>query len=1085
MKPIKLVLSAFGPYAGQTTVDFTRYEEKGLFLITGPTGSGKTTIFDGISYALFGRASGEYRGTGHLRSDYAGDKVKTFVEFTFEHQGHTYVVRREPEQERPKQRGEGTIVTPESVQLSQDGGVPIEKVRTVNERISNLLNISYSQFKQIAMIAQSEFYSLLNASTDDRTVILRSIFSTDGYNQIGIVLKKYSDESRSLSEEAKRSIIQYFSDVRIDEECEDESYADSRSEYLKWKTETVSGGEIRDIDALMEAVRGLTVSEKAVADRFGEQAALKDREAETASRKLATAVENNKRIDDREKAEKEYDALLALEPEMRLKRENYERRRTATHEIRPSYDRYTAQVKRTAAAAAAVTGSTSRLEAARAEAEKCAALAEEVRKEEPQAAEKEAEASRIAHDREDYLRLSELKTGIEKRKVQQEQNQSGLKSEENRIRQLDEEIRKNEELQKELTDVPVKLTEEENRIRRIQDLQKRIHPLVTGRAKEYRKLAAELEELQAAYKDASDSYDRAREESERAEKAYEFNLAGILAKDLEEGKPCPVCGSIHHPDKAVLPEHSVTEDEVNKVKEKAETARNAKEEALAGAREKNAAASSEGERLKADLIAVLEEQRPADPESGSGAEIPPEKSGSGYLSESLEGRTVQELIRMAEEKERSIAADLTHEQEIVTALQKDRDRLRQAADALEKAKESRQAAEERRSSLSTALQEITGELSRQQGQLESLQKLSFENWEKAREQMNLLTAAAKDIRNRISAADQQKTASEQAMAGFEAEKKSHEEALEKEKTTEAEYRASLEKILVQYGYTDDKGVQEYFAGEAELNRESDELQQFDRQKEVAKAGVEKAAEDAKGRERADTDALNAEYTRLREEAQKLHSQQNDAAGRIRSNETVIRNIEGRKSDFETARKRYNTARTLYRLVSGQTSSGKITFEQYVQAAKFDGIIRAANRRLSQMSGGQYELFRQSGSIGKRTNTFLDLEVLDHYTGKRRPVNTLSGGESFDASLSLALGLSDTISSNLGGIQIDALFVDEGFGTLDRDSIARVLETLRNLSGSHKLVGVISHREELSEAIPQKIIVEKGPEGSFIREEDDL
>ena len=178
-----------------------------------------------------------------------------------------------------------------------------------------------------------------------------------------------------------------------------------------------------------------------------------------------------------------------------------------------------------------------------------------------------------------------------------------------------------------------------------------------------------------------------------------------------------------------------------------------------------------------------------------------------------------------------------------------------------------------------------------------------------------------------------------------------------------------------------------------------------------------------------------------------------------------------------ARKENGICTRLYNLVKGTTGNGKITLEQYIQAAGFDGIIAAANRRLQPMSDGQYELYRQEDSLGKRSNNFLDLEVLDNYTGHRRPVGNLSGGESFKASLSLALGLSDTVSSNLGGVQMDALFVDEGFGTLDRRSIDSAMDILINLSGTNKLVGVISHREELIENIPQQIRVKKKKDGS--------
>ena len=199
--------------------------------------------------------------------------------------------------------------------------------------------------------------------------------------------------------------------------------------------------------------------------------------------------------------------------------------------------------------------------------------------------------------------------------------------------------------------------------------------------------------------------------------------------------------------------------------------------------------------------------------------------------------------------------------------------------------------------------------------------------------------------------------------------------------------------------------------------------------------------------------------------------------RLQINQDTLDKIASQETELEKARKENSMCSRLYNLVKGTTGKGKITLEQYIQAAGFDGIIAAANRRLLPMSDGQCELFRQEDSLGKRSNTFLDLEVLDNFTGHRRPVGNLSGGESFKASLSLALGLSDTVSMNLGGIQMDALFVDEGFGTLDRKSIENAMDILINLSGTSKLVGIISHREELVENIPQQIQVKKTKEGS--------
>ncbi len=267
--------------------------------------------------------------------------------------------------------------------------------------------------------------------------------------------------------------------------------------------------------------------------------------------------------------------------------------------------------------------------------------------------------------------------------------------------------------------------------------------------------------------------------------------------------------------------------------------------------------------------------------------------------------------------------------------------------------------------------------------------------------------------------------------------------------------------------------------EAALEAKDRELQDYDQKAATNKAGLEQAVKEAEGKVRIDLDMLQKENEKRSLEVREIRNKAENIRFRKESNSEKLEGMKSQKEPLENARREYAVCERLYNLVKGTTGNGKITLEQYIQAAGFDGIIKAANRRLLPMSENQYELYRQEDSLGKRVNTFLDLEVLDNYTGRRRPVGNLSGGESFKASLSLALGLSDTVSSKLGGIQMDALFVDEGFGTLDRKSIESAMDILLHLSGSNKLVGVISHREELIENIPQQIRVSKKKEGSGI------
>ena len=274
-------------------------------------------------------------------------------------------------------------------------------------------------------------------------------------------------------------------------------------------------------------------------------------------------------------------------------------------------------------------------------------------------------------------------------------------------------------------------------------------------------------------------------------------------------------------------------------------------------------------------------------------------------------------------------------------------------------------------------------------------------------------------------------------------------------------------------------MKEFAVSEKEITASEKVINEYKQKAETNKVRLAEAEKEAEGRERIDVEALENVSLEQDKCVKEISDHVNAIEYRIRINREKRDNISGQRVKYEEASHQNAVHTRLYNLVKGQTGNGKITLEQYIQASGFDGIIAAANRRLKPMSDGQYELYRQEDSLGKRSNTFLNLEVLDNYTGHRRPVGNLSGGESFKASLSLALGLSDTVSSNLGGIQMDALFVDEGFGTLDRKSIENAMDILVNLSGANKLVGIISHREELMENIPQQIRVTKTKNGSTI------
>jgi exonuclease SbcC len=296
---------------------------------------------------------------------------------------------------------------------------------------------------------------------------------------------------------------------------------------------------------------------------------------------------------------------------------------------------------------------------------------------------------------------------------------------------------------------------------------------------------------------------------------------------------------------------------------------------------------------------------------------------------------------------------------------------------------------------------------------------------------------------------------------------------------ENDFARQFAQLLQQKQFSSQEAFLEYIASEQAIQTDEQVIADYEKEVKANEVQLQSARADAAGKTVIDIEDLERETKQQETKVEALRSQNAAIAFRLQTNLEKYQKMNAQQDNLERYRKEDTICTRLYNLVSGQTGKGKITLEQYIQAAGFDGIIRAANRRLQPMSEGQFELYRQEDSLGKKSNTFLDLEVLDNFTGHRRPVGNLSGGESFKASLSLALGLSDTVSSNLGGVQMDVLFVDEGFGTLDRKSIESAMDILLHLSGTNKLVGIVSHREELTDTIQQQIRVEKGKHGSRI------
>ncbi|RHP52148.1 SMC family ATPase [Clostridiaceae bacterium AF29-16BH] len=1059
MKPSKLIISAFGPYAGRVPeIDFTKFEEKGLFLISGDTGAGKTTIFDAICFALYGTTSGSYRDTKNLRSEYASDTAESYVDFYFSHQGKNYHIWRQPSYERKKQRGTGVITEKEKAVFYEEGKAPVEGLTQVNLAVKDLLHIDEKQFKQIAMIAQGEFRDLLNAKTEQRTEILRTIFLTDGYKNIEYRLKDRMDASYAIRRKTEDSIVQYFGDVSA-------SKTDVLSEELtELKDRARESGSAWNLEELLELLGRLIQSDQEKLEVEKERLEQAECILRSKQEALATAQTNNEFIDRLLYLQKERAELTTRGQKIKDATDLLDRQKTATREVHPVYLAWKSKADAVIYTEKEIENKKQSLLAAEKTAQEAAeqsALAEEKR---GRAEELQKKIDKINAEEQKYQQREQLKEKVaaltNDQKILAEKETSCDIAE----KKLEESIQNLKETVAELKNRPTEMQEIRNQGEKLAELAENIRVILEERVSDRTAGKRKLAEKQQVFLKAREKYEAIREKRMEAERILENCRAGILAKDLEEGQKCPVCGSVHHPELASLPERFITEEELEKYESRESTLQEQKDQA-----------NTEAEKAKTALE-VLEKQLQVDGMTclrRAGTEHHPE-------IESLD-----ELLVCMQEAYKTLLYEKKANQERLLILQANCMVLKKAEKDLAKAEEESKRLADDRKTLTIRKQETESSLIEAKTMFSSLSELSFDTWKEAEKVCTDFADEVQQIGTHIQQALQAQKAADEKVTALQASLETLARTLGAQKEDEVKAKAALESVLEKQKFQSVEELLPFVVTEAALKKTEDQITDYRQAVATNQTQLSQAEKDAEGRQPVDAQALS-EMCMLQEQTVKTCREAvNMIRNRIANNSEKQTNILSQRSTFEKASKEYSIFRRLYTLVKGTTGNGKITLEQYIQAAGFDGIIAAANRRLLPMSGGQYELYRQRDSIGKKINSFLDLEVLDNYTGHRRPVGNLSGGESFKASLSLALGLSDTVSSNLGGIQMDALFVDEGFGTLDRKSMEDAMDALINLSGTNKLVGIISHREELKENIPQQIKVKKLRDGSQITIETDV
>lgn len=936
MRPMNLIVTGFGPYADRTEIPMDKLGRSGLYLITGDTGAGKTTIFDAITFALYGEASGENREPNMLRSKYAKPETPTEVELTFSYGDKVYKIKRNPEYERPALRGSGMTRQMANAELTYPDGRVLTKRTEVNAAIKEIIGVDRKQFSQIAMIAQGDFQKLLFADTKERQGIFREIFHTKNFQSLQERLKEESGKLSRQCELSRNSVKQYVEGLQWED-----------SDMLSLDVEKAKGNQL-PIKEVVELVEKLLQQDGQKEQQMNDRIRAMEEQLTVINERIGKAEEYEKAREGLRKAQKEKEQLLPRkaqleeavkkEQEQKPKLESLKRQLVLLEEQFDLYDEFDQKQQEFKHADRQLVGGNAELnqntEAIQELAERITALTEEY----------------------------------------QSYEQAGVQKE-----RLNRELEKADEYKNVLKQLQTTLIQ-------------------------YETAGRELTEAQQTYVQTLQDSREKRQEYDKLNQAYLDEQAGLLAEHLTEGMPCPVCGSSTHPAPAQKSTQAPTAAQLKTAKQEAELAERKATQASSAAGSKKGVVQTQWENIEKQILEFVEESQIR-------------KAFHRIASRDDSSKKELRLYEISSLKE-TVLLEMKQQDSVLE------DWKQQMKEADKKI--------ERRALLETMLQEC-------RKQQEALRQ----RCDTVKETLTVATVRKQELGEQITKIKEKlkyetKSMAEAEKKKLEQEKQSMEQAMEQANSA----LADCEKTLTQW---------------------ETRIQQWKQQLESAL--------------QVDVEQEKEQRTILTEQKQAVTERMKEIHARRTNNADALKNIQSKSKDLEKQEETWKWVSALSNTANGNISGKeKIMLETYIQMTYFERIIARANTRLMIMSQGQYELKRRVVTDNNQRQSGLELNVIDHYNGTERSVKTLSGGEAFQASLSLALGLSDEVQSSAGGIRFDTMFVDEGFGSLDEESLRQAIRALAELTDGNRLVGIISHVAELKERIDKQIVVTKEKSG---------
>ena len=1001
MMPISLTLSAFGPYPDTITIDFESFQEDGLFLITGPTGSGKTMIFDAMIFALYGKTSGQIRQTDSLRCDRALNEISTFVEFSFSLHQQNYTIKRNP---KYYLEGKKTPKQPSALLTLPDGKM-VEGIKEVNQKMISLLGVDDQQFKQICMIAQGEFTKLIMASSDEREKVLRELFHSETYQKLEeklkVHLKVYQDKYDLLLNKRK--------DLMQELQVED------HQEYLSKQTKLIASQQ-KEYDDLKKDL-----------DQKKQQLQL----YRLQNQRLIQLKDLKQQFQDLKKQENDYQELNKTVNTLKKAQEtnylyiSYIKQQKKLQTLNLNQEDFLKQLKKLEKDYQEKKVQANSLDYKQQTKEKLQNQIQETKQLINQIYQYQNDYQNLQTLKQQYRMLDEEHKLFLKKK---EKFENGLQRDQERI-QSEQQVQSKYELIKQQY---VRLNEQKVKVHQLSDYYDQILKLNENKS-----------DLQEDYTVVEKQVDHEKMQYNQMEKLYFRKQAGIFALQLKEDQPCPICGSLHHPHPAQIEKEDITKEKLDQQAKKVK---------------------QQEHRLQDILQKILLSNQKKEMLVKQTKQLSSELNIQEELSKEI---FIKELDHLSKDEKR---------------MKKEYLELQDELKYIQKLKKS----------VALSLKDMSTYESKELKQAQSLENIQV--------QIHQLSGKLDDSMRQYEIGEVNKNYQQvqKKYRQLSLEIETFQQAYEKVKNKYLEIKtkiSSLNQQIIQeqeiYDELDNKyhTALDAFINEEEflnLKTQINQISILEKKYQDYIISLKSLNEQIISLENEVKDSTYVDLSSLSETIKEVNQQlreKNDDLEKLKIDyslkEKMIKDIQKINQQLKKDEDTYQRYLDLYNLASGKNNA-RVSIERYVLATYFENMLIYANVIMKQLSQGRYQLLRKDDAGKGRSQQGLELDVFDQESGNIRSIKTLSGGESFKAALSLALGLSRMVQDYAGGIELNTLFIDEGFGSLDSQSLDQAMNCLMELHHENKLIGIISHVSDLKDRIERQLVVERKQKQSVIQ-----